>query len=124
MFEKEKQELELAEQRLRQRSLDIVSNILKQSDEKIIEDAKSCYSLNEFRKFNYKILKEEYCFWVCYYVLGDIYNEEVTPVWCKIELDNPIMKEFFDIMEDINWKNDARLKRIEMINQCLLEVEA
>lgn len=63
MFEKEKQELELAEQRLRQRSLDIVSNILKQSDEKIIEDAKSCYSLNEFRKFNYKILKEEDCFW-------------------------------------------------------------
>ena len=124
MFEKEKQELEIAEQRLRQRSLDIVSNILKQSDEKIIEDAKSCYSLNEFRKFNYKILKKEYCFWVCYYVLGDIYNEEVTPVWCKIELDHPIMKEFFDIMEDINWKNDARLKRIEMINQCLLEVEA
>lgn len=124
MFEKEKQELELAEQRLRQRSLDIVSNILKQSDEKIIENAKSCYSHNEFRKFNYKILKEEDCFWVCYYVLGDIYNEKVTPVWCEIELDNPIMKEFFDIMEDINCKNDARLKRIEMINQCLLEVEA
>lgn len=118
MFEKEKEELRLAEERLKKYTLNIVKGIMSKTKEEIIEYATSYLrSGSKIKTTNYEIIKKDDCFLVRYF------SSNEDELFVQIEIDNPTLNNFFDTMID-GYFYEEDVKRTENINRFLKVVES
>lgn len=119
MFGKEKKELEIAEKRLREYTLNMVKSIMSKTKEEIVDYATTCYhpSISWIKTEDYSILREDECFLIKYLKDG----KEIG-VSIQIEVYNPVLKDFFDMMFD-GYAYKEIVERTNGINKFLEVVE-
>lgn len=121
MFEEEKQDLKLAEDKVIEHTLNKVKEIMARQKNEIINYAENHYN-SDLRKVmdgSCEISKKQDCFLVEYAFSSIGYSfQEVRRLSFEIELGNELLNEFFDIMEEGN-KYKSTIDRIEDLNWLL-----
>lgn len=121
MFEEEKQDLKLVEDKVIEHTLNKVKEIMARQKNEIIYYAENHYNSN-LRKVmdgSCEISKKQDCFLVEYAFSSIRYSfQEVRRLSFEIELGNELLNEFFDIMEEGN-KYKSTIDRIEDLNWLL-----
>lgn len=117
MFEKEKQELGLAEKNLREYTLKFIKKLMDNPKEQIIEYATNNYNpmTDTVKTFGYSISRKDECFLIKYY--KELYSMK-SDITLRIESYNPILKEFFGMMFD-GYAYDKIVERTNKINKFL-----
>lgn len=117
MFEKEKKELEIAEKNLREYTLNFIKKLMDNPKEQIVEYATNNYNTmtDTVKTFGYSISRKDDCFLIKY--CKELYSMK-SEITLRIELYNPILKEFFDMMFD-GYAYDKIVERIDKINKFL-----
>lgn len=121
MFGKEKKELKIAEKRLREYTLKFIKKLMDNPKEQIVEYATNNYNTmtDTVKTFGYSISRKDDCFLIKYY--KELYSMK-SDITLRIELYNPVLKDFFDMMFD-GYAYKEIVERTNEINKFLEVVE-